>query len=156
MKRIWLAVVLIGACGSVRMASAAESAEPSKAALPAPSNADATNPDGGADLTDAQIRQSVREYVEEIRRDEGDFTVEDEQTGSLRTLTLDKLHDQVAKDEGVYTICADMKDGGNNDQLDVDFDVESIEGQPEVVDVRIHKVNGQVRQTDNAPAPTAG
>ena len=115
-----------------------------------------------------QIRQAIRDYIAEIEADEGAYTIDDEVTGQVRTLTLERVHDRVGKTGDLYYSCTDMRDTKTNEQLDLDFDVEAYEGQLEVVGERIHKLNGEARYTyddkDNripiantaAPAPASG
>ena len=107
-----------------------------------------------------QIRQAIRGHIEETTADEGAFTVEDEQTGQTRTLELVQVHERVGKTGGAYYSCTDMKDTATGEMLDLDFDVASHEGELEVTDTRIHKVNGQERYTYDANSnripPTSG
>ena len=97
--------------------------------------------------TAEQIRQSIQQYVDELTQDEGAFSVDDEMTGETRELTLERVHERVGKTEEYYYSCADMKDTKSGELVDVDFDVEAYDGELEVVDVRIHKVNGKERYT---------
>jgi len=94
-----------------------------------------------------QIRQAIRDHIRLIEREEGAFTIEDEVTGTSRTLTLVRVHERVGKTGGLYYSCTDMRDASTGELLDLDFDVEAGGGQTEVVDVRIHKVNDQARYT---------
>ena len=112
------------------------------AAMPHPGT-----PEVVAEPSVEQIGQTIREYIAQIEEDEGAFTIEDEVTGKTRTLTLDRVHDQVGKADDLYYSCTDMKDKDSGETLDLDFDVESYDGELEVVDTRIHKVNGQPRCT---------
>lgn len=43
--------------------------------------------------------------------------------------------------------CADFKDNGSNEMLDMDLDVEYKDRNISVADVRVHKVNGKERYT---------
>ncbi len=141
----------------------AASNQPSAASQPATATA-STKAEPAAE----QIRQAIHDYIAEIEADEGAYTIDDEVTGQVRTLTLERVHDRVGKTGDLYYSCTDMRDTKTNESLDLDFDVESYEGQLEVVGERIHKVNGQPRYTyddkDNripvantaAPAPTSG
>ena len=97
--------------------------------------------------TAEQIREAIQTYVQDTTQDEGKFYVDDEVTGEARELTLDHVHERVGKTGEYYYSCADMKDVKTSDLVDVDFDVEAYDGGLEVVDVRIHKVNGQARYT---------
>lgn len=107
-----------------------------------------------------QIRQAIRDHIEEITVDEGSFAIEDEQTGQTRTLELVQVHERVGKTGNAYYSCTDMKDTATGELLDLDFDVAREDGGLEVTDVRIHKVNGQERYTydsnNNRIPPTSG
>ena len=94
-----------------------------------------------------QIRQAIRDYIASIEQEEGAFTIEDEVTGTVRTLTLAQVHERVGKTDDAYYSCTDMKDTASGETLDLDFDVTDEDGILDVVDVRIHKVNGQPRYT---------
>jgi len=94
-----------------------------------------------------QIRQAIRDYIAGIEGEEGAFTVEDEVTDNIRTLTLVQVHERVGKTGEAYYSCTDMKDTASGEVLDLDFDVADEDGVLEVVDVRIHKVSGQARYT---------
>jgi hypothetical protein len=94
-----------------------------------------------------QIRQTIRDYIASVEQDEGAFTIEDDATGATRTLTLVGVHERVGKTGELYYSCTDMQDTATGELLDLDFDVDVGAGALEVVDVRIHKVNGQARYT---------
>jgi len=94
-----------------------------------------------------QIRQAIRDDIAGIEKEEGAFTLEDEVTGDIRTLTLVQVHERVGKTGEAYYSCTDMKDTASGEVLDLDFDVADEDGVLEVVDVRIHKVSGQARYT---------
>jgi len=97
--------------------------------------------------TAEQLRQSIRDYIARIEEEEGAFTIEDEVAGGTRTLTLERVHERVGKTGDFYYSCTDMRDASTNELLDLDFDVEEAGSELNVVDVRIHKVNGQARYT---------
>ena len=94
-----------------------------------------------------EIRQSIRDYIAQIEEEQGAFTIKDEVTGSTRTLTLVRVHERVGKTGSAYYSCTDMQDANSGELLDLDFDVEAGEGTLNVVDVRIHKLNGKPRYT---------
>ena len=100
-----------------------------------------------AEPSSEQIHQAIRDYIAMIQEDEGAFTLEDEVTGHVRALTLDRVHDEVGQTDELYSACTDMKDAETGESLDLDFDVESWDGELEVVDVTIHRVNGRPRYT---------
>jgi len=58
-----------------------------------------------------------------------------------------RVHERVGKTGELYYSCTDMQDTSTGELLDLDFDVEANDEQLEVVDTRIHKVNGQERYT---------
>jgi len=97
--------------------------------------------------TAEQLRQSIRDYIARIEEEAGAFTIEDEVAGGTRTLTLERVHERVGKTGDFYYSCTDMRDASTNELLDLDFDVEEAGSELNVVDVRIHKVNGQARYT---------
>ena len=94
-----------------------------------------------------QIRQAIRDYVTKTEQASGAFTIQDPITGNTRTLTLVRVHDRVGKTGELYYSCTDMKETSTGETLDLDFDVDASAGELNVVDVRIHKVNGQPRYT---------
>ena len=94
-----------------------------------------------------EAHAAVSKYVQELTEDEGAFYIDDELTGETREVSLTQVHDRVDKAGDAYYIAVDMKDVKTSDSLEVDFDLESYEKELEVVDVRIHKVNGKERYT---------
>ena len=138
--------------GGATTAAAAPAAASAPASAPAAeTTTSATTPAGApeasAEPSAEQIRQTIRDYIAQIEEDEGAFTIEDETTGKTRTLTLERVHDRVGKTGDLYYSCTDMRDKDSGEALDLDYDVESYDGELEVVDTRIHKVNGQPRYT---------
>ncbi len=102
-----------------------------------------------------QIHQAISRYISEVSAEEGAFLLDDELTGETRELTLVQIHEGVQKHGDYASACVDMKDVKSGETLDVDFDVESFEGEVEVVDIRVHKVNGKERFSydDHSPEP---
>jgi len=94
-----------------------------------------------------ELRDRIAAYVNEQEDAEGAFRIEDEVTGATRTLTLERVHERVGKTGDAYYSCTDMRDAETGELLDLDFDVQAVEGRLDVVDVRIHKVNDQPRYT---------
>ena len=141
--------------GATTAAAAAPAAASTPASAPAAAVAETTTPattpagapEASAEPSAEQIRQTIRDYIAQIEEDEGAFTIEDETTGKTRTLTLERVHDRVGKTGDLYYSCTDMRDKDSGEALDLDYDVESYDGELEVVDTRIHKVNGQPRYT---------
>ena len=95
------------------------------------------------------IRRTIGDYITQVEQEEGSFTVDDDVTGQTRTLTLQQVHDRVGKIGSFYYACTDMRDTASGEALDLDFDVEATEDGLEVVDMRIHQVNGTPRYTYN-------
>ena len=114
---------------------------PPAAAESTPTTAPAAEPSA------EEIRQTIRDYISQIEQEEGSFTIDDEVTGQTRTLKLEGVHDRVGKTGELYYSCTDMRDTASQELLDLDFDVEAFEEGLDVVDVRIHKVNGTARYT---------
>lgn len=93
------------------------------------------------------LRQTIRDHIDRQERLQGAFAIVDERGGMLRQLTLLRVHERVGKTGNYYYSCTDMKDVATGDELDLDFDVEERGERLEVVDIRIHKDNGQPRYT---------
>ena len=94
-----------------------------------------------------QIRQAIRDHIALTEREDEAFAIEDEVTGTTRTLTLVRVHERVGKTGELYYSCTDMRDTSSGELLDLDFDVDASGDRLEVVDVRIHKLEGQARYT---------
>jgi len=100
-----------------------------------------------------QLRQTIRDHIvkqETLQKTmglPGAFAVMDERTGEFRNLELIRVHERVGKTGDYYYSCTDMKDVNSGDELDLDFDIEDNDGELSVVDVRIHKDNGNPRYT---------
>ena len=94
-----------------------------------------------------QIRQAIRDYIAKTEKERGAFAIQDTATGATRTLSLIRVHDRVGKTGELYYSCTDMRDASSGETLDLDFDVDASAGGLNVVDARIHKVNGQPRYT---------
>lgn len=139
--------------GSVTQAAAPSAAAPSQAAAPATITQEHGGKEHGgqtaqqAEPSAEQLRQTIRDYIASIEQEEGAFTIEDEATGTVRTLTLVQVHERVGKTGDAYYSCTDMTDTATGELLDLDFDVTDEDGMLDVADVRIHKVNGQARYT---------
>lgn len=94
-----------------------------------------------------EIRTAMKNYVTEKSKETGTFDVKDPQAGALRKLNLERIHERVGKTGNYYYSCADFKDTVSGEMLDLDLDVQEKDGKLNVVDVRIHKVNGKERYT---------
>lgn len=103
---------------------------------------------GTADVPSADdIRAAMKNYVMDKSRATGAFDVLDPETGKTRKLELLKVHERVGKTGDYYYSCADFKDTETGQMLDLDLDVQDKGGELSVVDVRIHKLEGEERYT---------
>lgn len=93
------------------------------------------------------IRAAMKDYVMEKSKATGTFDITDPETGTVRHLSLERIHERVGKTGNYYYSCADFKDTESGDMLDLDLDVQEKDGKLSVVDVRIHKLNGKERYT---------
>ncbi|MFH1552502.1 MAG: hypothetical protein ABID83_02530 [Candidatus Omnitrophota bacterium] len=97
--------------------------------------------------SDKEIRQVVKSYIEEEVKKNKDktFKIKDPVFKETRSLSLMKLHQKPGKADEYYHLCADFQDLNDGEFIDVDFDVQDVEGSWEVVDAVIHKVGGKAR-----------
>lgn len=94
------------------------------------------------------IQTAMRAYVDKQAAQAGGyFEVYDPDIGQTRRLSLLRVHERVGKTGGYYYSCADFKDIGSEEMLDLDLDVQDKNGVLSVVDVRIHKIEGEPRYT---------
>ena len=135
-----------GGAAPTTPAASAHQAAPDVSVAGQPAETDKTSP-AEVDPSPQAIRQTISDYVSQIEGEEGSFTIDDEVTGKTRTLKLERVHDEIGKTDELSYVCTDMRDTGSEELLDVDFDVESFEEGLDVVDVRIHQVNGKPRYT---------
>ena len=121
------------------------------APAPAKEHGGATQEHGGqavkAEPSAEQIRQTIQSYVQGMAQKESAFPIKDSVTGRTRNLEFVRVHDRVGKTGSLYYSCTDMRDKQTGELLDLDFDVKADGGMLQVVDQRIHKVNGQARYT---------
>lgn len=103
-----------------------------------------------AEPSAAQLRQRIERYVKEQSDADGTFAIEDPETGATRHLQFVRVHQRVGKTGALYYSCTDMRDVNTAELLDLDFDVMASGGNLEVVDARIHKVEGKARYTYDA------
>lgn len=100
-----------------------------------------------ASPTSDDIRGTMKAYVVDASKETGTFDVLDPETGEIRNLALVRVHERVGKTGDYYYSCADFSDVNSGEALDLDLDVEDVLGELDVVDVRIHKLNGKERYT---------
>lgn len=100
-----------------------------------------------AEPTAEDIRSTMKAYVLDQSKKTGSFDIFDSETGTVRSLTLVRVHERVGETGDYYYSCADFTDANTGELLDLDLDVEHKNGELSVVDVRIHKVGGKERYT---------
>jgi len=94
------------------------------------------------------IRDAMKSFVEaQAQKTGGNFEVIDPDTNKTRRLQMVRVHERVGKTGDYYYSCADFKDVDTGEMLDLDLDVEDQNGSLKVVDVRLHKVEGDPRFT---------
>jgi hypothetical protein len=104
----------------------------------------------GKAITADFVKKSIRGHVMALLRD-GVFTVRDEKLDREWRLKLAKIHDPVRsfeKDGGtLYFACSDFTSADSKDTLDIDFWMVPKGEKLEVIETKIHKVNGEPRYT---------
>lgn len=93
------------------------------------------------------IRTAMGNHVSKESKATGTFDISDPETGKVRHLKLERIHERVGKTGNYHYSCADFKDTVSGEDLDLDLDVQDNNGSLNVVDARIHKVNGKERYT---------
>ena len=83
------------------------------------------------------IFDTIQAYIDE-NTSEGTYQLEDTE-GNSRNLTFVNLHEGISENEGVSTLCVDFQDSESGELIDVDFDVQEIDGSTNV-SARLHKV----------------
>ncbi|VAW13428.1 hypothetical protein MNBD_BACTEROID05-566 [hydrothermal vent metagenome] len=93
--------------------------------------------------TKDDIRNTMTAYVaSQTAQGGGTFNVNDPDTGKTLKLTMLKVHERIGKTGDYYYSCADFKDASGQG-WDLDLDVENKDGMLSVVDVRVHKEDGE-------------
>ena len=94
------------------------------------------------------VKQFIKSHVNSVAT-KGVFVVRDEKLNKEWRLKLDKIHDPVRmfEKEGktIYFTCSDFRSADSKDILDVDFWLVPKGDGLEVIDTKIHKVNGEPR-----------
>ncbi len=106
----------------------------------------------GKAITADFVKKSIREHVEaQAKLAGGVFMIHDDKLNKDWSLRLAKIHDPVRtfeKDgQTVYFACSDFNSSGSKDVLDIDFWMVANGKKLEVIDTKIHKVNGEPRYT---------
>src|SRR3990172_6244618 len=94
------------------------------------------------------VKESIQRHVKAASK-EGVFSIRDEKLKKDWKLKMDKIHDpvRVFEKEGktIYFTCVDFKSVDTKDTLDLDFWLVPKGDKLEVIDTKIHKVNGEAR-----------
>lgn len=106
----------------------------------------------GKAITAKVVKQSIKEHVKAASKaTDGVFVIKDDKLNKEWKLKLAKIHDPVRKFEKegktIYFACSDFKVVDSKDVLDIDFWMVEKNGTLEVIDTKIHKLNGEPRYT---------
>ncbi|MFZ3208645.1 MAG: hypothetical protein WA140_07395 [Geobacteraceae bacterium] len=104
----------------------------------------------GKPVTAAFVKKSIKSHVKaQSKAANGVFIIHDEKLGKDWNLKLEKIHDPVRRFEKegktIYFTCCDFKATEGKDILDVDFWMVKKGDKLEVIDTKIHKLNGAPR-----------
>ena len=104
----------------------------------------------GKAITADFVKKSIEQHVKDQAKSTGGvFIIRDEKLGKDWRLNLAKVHDPVRTFEKdgmtIYFACSDFKSVENKDVLDIDFWMVPKGNKLEVIDTKIHKVNGEPR-----------
>jgi hypothetical protein len=104
----------------------------------------------GKTITAKFVKESIEDHVKtRSKATDGVFVVHDEKLNRDWRLKLTKVHDPVRmfEKEGktIYFACSDFTSVEGKDVLDIDFWMVPKGDGLEVIDTRIHKVNGEPR-----------
>ena len=106
----------------------------------------------GKPVTAKFVKKSIKEHVKtQSKATGGVFVIHDDKLGKDWKLKLDKIHDPVRMFEKdgkmIYFTCSDFNSTEGKNVIDIDFWMVSKGDKLEVIDTRIHKVNGEPRYT---------
>lgn len=104
----------------------------------------------GKPVTSAFVRRAIRKHVRiQSKANNGVFSIHDGKLDKDWNLKLYKIHNPIRmfEKEGktIYFTCSDFKSVTGKDILDIDFWMVQNGGKLEVIDTKIHKVNGAPR-----------
>ena len=104
----------------------------------------------GKAITADFVKKSIEQHVKDQAKSTGGvFIIRDEKLGKDWRLKLAKVHDPVRTFEKdgmtIYFTCVDLKSIDSKDVLDLDFWMVPKGNRLEVIDTKIHKVNGEPR-----------
>ena len=106
----------------------------------------------GREISARTVKKGIKDHVKTLAaKNGGVLIVHDDKLNKNWHLKLDKVHDPVRtfkKDlRTIYFACSDFKSVDSPDVLDIDFWMVDKGGSLEVVDTKIHKLNGVPRYT---------
>jgi len=106
----------------------------------------------GKPITADTVKKAIEDHAKEMSRAHGGlFRIRDEKLDKNWQLTFVKVHDPVRsfqKDgQTIYFACSDFKSADGQGLLDIDFWMVPKGDKLEVIDTKIHKVNGEARYT---------
>ena len=104
----------------------------------------------GKAVTADFVKKSIEDHVKaQAKSTHGVFVVHDGKLNKEWRLKLAKVHDPVRTFEKdgltIYFACSDFKSTESEDVLDIDFWMIPKGNRLEVIDTKIHKVNGEPR-----------
>lgn len=106
----------------------------------------------GKPVTATFVKKSIKMHVKAVSKaTDGVFVISDDKLNKEWKLKLSKIHDPVRMFEKdgktIYFTCSDFKSTEGKDILDIDFWMVHKGDKLEVIDTKIHKVNGEPRYT---------
>jgi len=106
----------------------------------------------GRPITAEVVKKSIQDYVEaQAKMNRGVFLVNDDKLNKAWRLKMVKIHDPVRmfEREGktIYFACVDFESADSKDILDIDLWMVPQKDKLEVIEIRVHKVNGVPRYT---------
>lgn len=104
----------------------------------------------GKPVTAEFVKNSIEEHVKaQSKATGGVFVIHDDKLNKDWKLKLDKIHDPVRMFEKdgkmIYFTCSDFKSTEGTEVVDIDFWMVPKGEKLEVIDTKIHKVNGEPR-----------
>ena len=92
-------------------------------------------------ITKQDMQDVMKKYIAENSAD-GVFQQKDAQSGAVRRLSFAGLHEDLKMKDGKHFSCADFEDLDSGEVLDVDVFIDFTDGNLQVADTAIHKVDG--------------
>jgi hypothetical protein len=106
----------------------------------------------GKPITAGVVKKAIQDHAQAMSKAHGGvFMIRDDKLNQNWQLKFVKVHDPVRmfqKDgQTIYFACSDFKSVDGKDLLDIDFWMVPKGDNLEVIDTKLHKVNGQARYT---------